>query len=294
LLNKQWIVARQHQQLDDLILGRHKYTVPQCCTKFSLLANKTTFIESHKVLSHNDYLVAEFVKALREKPKYMAYLLVKSEKLLSSTSQFIPGVENQLFSTQQIIPVLFQSLYGNCIFAQDELLCLQLLKHLIEMQFTQDSSDLNFIDLRRLIRKQSCSFNVLFKFYTAFSFSAKLFLTAALYEPITQILTDEWYLDVDADKAMGRFSADELTSRFGPLNSKEYKAKTQKYREKIVAQLYQATMTFIDSINASMFCFPPSLAWLVNQLYSIVNKSIHASKLNNQTDVNFEYFLINY
>ena len=60
--------------------------------------------------------------------------------------------------------------------------------------------------------------------------------------------------------------------RFGHPSSREYKVKTQKYREKIVSSLYTITMSFIDSINTNLFCFPSSLVWLVNQLYSIVSR----------------------
>lgn len=225
LFNKQWIIGKQHILLDDLIFGRNKLTSHQLCTKFASLESRINFIESYKVLGHNDYYVAEFLKCLRDKPKHLALLIVKNEK------QQI----NCLVDNQQLIPILFQSLYGNCVLVQDEYYCLQLLNHLIEIQFSQsgtadgssssssssstnnlisllDTANAN-VDLRRLIRKQSCSFNILFKLYTSFSHSAQLFLTAALYEPITQILTDEWFLDVDPDKALARFSTEEIVNK---------------------------------------------------------------------------------
>jgi hypothetical protein len=265
-------------------MGRNKYTITQCCNKYSLITDKTQFIESYKTFGHNDYYVGEFLKGLRDKPKYLSKLIVKSEKY--STTNAIPlinGVDNKYFSTQQLIPIVFRSLYGNCILKKDENLCLDLLKHLIELQFgngdpTSNSNsliDLNAnVDLRRLIRKQSCSF----------AYSAQLFLAAALYDPITQILTGEWFLDIDPDKALARFSAEEIANKFGQPNTKEYKAKTLKYREKIVNELYNITMSFIDSINANLFCFPSSLTWLVGQLFSIVGKS--GPKNTNKLDVN--------
>lgn len=282
LFNKQWLIARQHCILDDLIFGRNKATPNQVCTKFSSITNKHQFIESYKILGHNDYYVGEFLKALREKPQYLAQLIVKSEKYISMTS--LNGIECQYYSAQHLIPIVFQSLYGNCILIQDEYYCLQLLKHLIEIQFSQSSETtanlfLNnegfnpSIDLRRLIRKQSCSFNILFKLYTSFSYSAQLYLITALYEPISQILTDEWFLDIDPDKALARFSNEELINKFGHPNSKEYKTKTQKYREKIVNLLYSNTILFIESINSSLYSFPTSLTWLVNQLFKLVSKN---------------------
>ena len=35
----------------------------------------------------------------------------------------------------------------------------------------------------------------------------------SLHEPITQILGDEWYLDVDPDKALGRFTQEEIINQ---------------------------------------------------------------------------------
>jgi hypothetical protein len=234
LFNKQWLIGKQHLLLDDLIFGRNKFTINQCCTKFSSLESKIQFIESYKILGHNDYYVAEFLKSLREKPKYLASLIVKSEKQqhpstannsnnpntnanTGPTQGFNGMVESghQLFSSQQLISILFQSLYGNCVLVQDEYYCLQLLNHLIEIQFSQNETGQNDgPDLRRLIRKQSCSFNILFKLYTSFSHSAQLFLTASLYDPITQILTDEWFLDIDPDKALARFGSDEISNKY--------------------------------------------------------------------------------
>ena len=219
-------------------MGRNKFTITQCCSKYALLTNKTQFIESYKVFGHNDYYVGEFLKALREKTAYLGNLIIKSEKYnssSSSTSQLIAGVDNQFFTPQQLIPIVFRSLYGNVILKRDELICMDLLKYLLEMQFgggsgeqvirtsqsspnlidfnSSISSNNNNIDLRRLIRKQSCSFNILFKLFTSFSYSAQLFLTAALYEPITQILTGEWFLDTDPEKALARFTTEEINNR---------------------------------------------------------------------------------
>jgi len=130
-----------------------------------------------------------------------------------AAAQLVSGIENQtFFSNQILIPIVFQSVYGNCVLNEDEIMCLQLLKNLIEMQFSS-INELTNIDLRRLIRKPSCSFNILFRFYTSFAFSNQLFLYTSLHEPITQVLTDEWYLDVDPEKALGRFSNEELISR---------------------------------------------------------------------------------
>lgn len=238
MFSKQWINARQNLIIEDLLCSRTKQTPAQLCFKYSNITNKSKFIASHQLLSHNDYHVSEFLKCLREKPKHLASLIVKSEKCSSlASAQLITGIDNQYFSNQLIIPIIFQSLYANCVLIEDEIYCLQILKYLIELQFepshefsinNNSSSSLisltqidnltnNFnVDLRRLIRKKSCSFNILFKHFTTFSFSTHLFLITALHEPIVNALTelsDEGFLDIDLDKAMSRFTNEEFINR---------------------------------------------------------------------------------
>ncbi|RNA10285.1 GTPase-activating and VPS9 domain-containing 1-like isoform X1 [Brachionus plicatilis] len=274
LFNKQWLISKHHSILDELIFGRNK-SIKNQCKKFSLITNNHQFIESYKILSHFDYYVSEFLKSLRDKPQYLANLILKAEKINSgfflNSVEFIRGIDNQIFSSQNLIQIVFQSLYGNCVLVQDESLCLQLLKNLLKNQFCAEEAQ--NVDLRKLIRKQSCSFNILFKTYTSFSHSAQLFLITALHEPINQILTDEWFLDIDPDKAMARFSAEERINKFGHPSTKEYKIKTQKYREKIVNLLYNTSMSFIDSISSSLYAFPPSMTWLVNQFFTLIGKT---------------------
>lgn len=227
LFNKQWLIGKQHLLLDDLILGRYTVNLDKqqhntsgtmrqtsttnlYCTRYCSLESRVQFVESYKLLGHNDYYVSEFLKALREKPRYLASLIVRAERVNTFA---------EAFTASHLVAIVFQSLYGNCVLVQDEFYCLQLLNNLIELQFNPEPVDTNNqpstapIDLRRLIRKQSCSFNVLFKLYTSFSHSMQLFLTAALYDPITQILTDEWFLDIDPDKALARFTPEEITNK---------------------------------------------------------------------------------
>ena len=212
VFRKTWIISYQHILLEDLNFGRAvntnnlavlKQTLNQYCAKYTNLNKKPNFIESYKLLSYNDYKISEFLKQLKDNPKYLATFLVKCEK------QSIFSSNNQSNNVQYLIPIIFSSLYANCLLANDEMLVLQLIKQLIEMQF-MDST----VDLRRLIRKQSCSFNIVFKYYTEFVFSTRLFLTAALHEPILKLLMeDEWYYDIDPDKTLVRFSADERLKR---------------------------------------------------------------------------------
>ena len=123
---------------------------------------------------------------------------------------FASPSRNNSFDLNYLIPCLFGSLFANCLFFEDEILTINFLKNLIDLQFTDSS-----IDLHRLIRKSSCCFNIAFRCFTESVFSTRLFLTAALNEPVLQLLTqDEWYYDLDPEKMLIRFTAEDRLNRY--------------------------------------------------------------------------------
>lgn len=74
---------------------------------------------------------------------------------------------------------------------------LRLLRDLIEIQIVVSENP------RRMLRTGSCSFSRLYNRLHESLFSAKLFLTATLHEPIMKVLIgDEIMLDIDAAKAV--------------------------------------------------------------------------------------------
>lgn len=122
----------------------------------------------------------------------------------------------------EVVSTVFSGIYGSCLIPEDERLVLKLLHHLMQMQLTPATNP------RKLLRQGNCAFSRLYKvrirylqddkfqfdirrflfYFQAFSeelFSAKLFLTSALYEPILSLLTDdEIFLDIDPAKAIIR------------------------------------------------------------------------------------------
>lgn len=76
---------------------------------------------------------------------------------------------------------------------------LRLLQNLIRLELVTSENP------RRLLRPRASSFSRLYAEFHEGLFEAKLFLTAALHQPIMQLLTeDEEYLDIDPDKAISR------------------------------------------------------------------------------------------
>ena len=151
----------------------------------------------------------------------------------------------------------------------------QVLRSLIRLQILPSENP------RKLLRKESCAFSLFFKLLIEGLFSAKLFLTAALHKPVMQLLMeDEWFYDIDPERALHRFPPAERMRRFGAPDSAEYASKIRQYREVTNKKLVMITERFILSIKNNMYCFPQSLSWIISQLYLILSqtKSISGSE----------------
>jgi hypothetical protein len=120
-----------------------------------------------------------------------------------------------------------------------------------------------------LLRHGSCAFSRLYKAFTEGLFSAKVFLTAALHDPILYLLMeDEMYLDLDPVKAINRYPHFEREKRFGKEGTTEYNQALQKYRVVVVDRLVNLTQRFVSGLAASVACFPSrySVKQLTNNL----------------------------
>ena len=101
-----------------------------------------------------------------------------------------------------VISIVFGGLYGSCMLVEEEGLVLRILHHLMKSQVVGGGAGSN---PRKLMRKNNCAFSRLYKSFNERLFSAKLFLTSALYEPILSLLSDdEVFLDIDPSKAIIR------------------------------------------------------------------------------------------
>jgi len=86
------------------------------------------------------------------------------------------------------------------------------------------------------------------------TFVARLFLTAALYQPVMQLLMeDEWFYDIDPERALHRFPPSESLRRFGSPGSKEYELATRQYREQTTNKLVSLVEQFIASLQVCVY-----------------------------------------
>uniref|UniRef100_A0A1B6MG55 Ras-GAP domain-containing protein n=2 Tax=Graphocephala atropunctata TaxID=36148 RepID=A0A1B6MG55_9HEMI len=183
-----WIVFQQRVNLHRLVLSRPDCSPAMCCQRADSLES-TQFVDAYKVLGYQEtILYGEFLKGLRTSPDLLASCLVAGERMMPE-------------SMGQIIHSLISGLFGSCLLPEDKVIVLRLLKNLTELQLVPSD------DPRRLLRQGTCTFARLYAGFHEGLFSAKLFLTATLHDPIMQLLMeDEQFLDIDPDKAAIRFS----------------------------------------------------------------------------------------
>lgn len=103
-----------------------------------------------------------------------------------------------------VVRTIATGLYGNVILSKDVDMVLRLLRDLIEIQVIVSENP------RRMLRSGACSFSRLYSRLHESLFSAKLFLTAALHEPVMKVLIgDDFVLDIDAHKAVLNYPSKE-------------------------------------------------------------------------------------
>ncbi|XP_077943009.1 GTPase-activating protein and VPS9 domain-containing protein 1 isoform X10 [Gasterosteus aculeatus] len=246
-----WIAKQQRINLDRLILTSAEASPAECCQHAKMLED-TQFIDGYKTLGFQETIYGEFVARLRENPRLVASCLVAGERLNQEHSQ---GVTYTVFT----------SLYGNCIMQEDESYLLQVLRYLVEFELKESDNP------RRLLRRGTCAFSILFKLFSEGLYSAKLFLTATLHEPIMQLLVeDEDHLEIDPAKVTERLTPAQQ-ERFGEKGSEGYKQRVQTAVEANEAKLVALVNKFIGYLKQNTYCFPHSLRWIVSQMYKTLS-----------------------
>uniref|UniRef100_A0A8C1XCB9 GTPase activating protein and VPS9 domains 1 n=1 Tax=Cyprinus carpio TaxID=7962 RepID=A0A8C1XCB9_CYPCA len=136
------------------------------------------------------------------------------------------------------------------------------LRYLVEFELKESDNP------RRLLRRGTCAFSILFKLFSEGLYSAKLFLTATLHEPIMQLLVeDEDHLETDPAKLIERFTPAQQERLFGEKGTDEYRRKVQAAVEANEAKLVALVNSFIGYLKQNTYCFPQSLRWIVSQMY---------------------------
>uniref|UniRef100_A0A8C5DYQ0 Ras-GAP domain-containing protein n=1 Tax=Gouania willdenowi TaxID=441366 RepID=A0A8C5DYQ0_GOUWI len=138
-------------------------------------------------------------------------------------------------------------------------------QYLIEFELKESDNP------RRLLRRGTCAFSILFKLFSEGLYSAKLFLTATLHEPIMQLLVeDEDHLETDPTKVTERLTPAQQ-ERFGEKGSDGYKQRVQAAVEANETKLVALVNKFIGYLKQNTYCFPHCLRWIVSQMYKTLS-----------------------
>jgi len=63
------------------------------------------------------------------------------------------------------------------------------------------------------------------------------------------LMEDEWFYDIDPERALHRFPPAERLRRFGSAGSKDYDLAVSRYREQITTKLVSLVEQFIASLR---------------------------------------------
>ena len=265
-----WVARQQRENL-----GQDYAASIIGCQRANLL-ERTRFVDAYKILSYHEIVYADFLRALRQKPALLAAALARGDKL---------GLDK----AAEVVSAVFGGLYAGCVLPEDEALVLRALYKLMETQLTSAPNP------RKLLRQGNCAFTRMYKAFNEELFSAKLFLTSALYEPILAVLTDvEIFLDIDPEKLVIRFPAQDRQRKFGAPDSPEYEARVGEHRAYVVKKLVTLTNGFVESIRRNLYCFPASLARLLRTMYGLLMASACAEPRDVNAvcvDVIFDLFI---
>ncbi|CAF3700377.1 unnamed protein product, partial [Rotaria sordida] len=172
--HRQWITSHQRYVLTSLIYpNRNDQNIQsKSCFQYIQILDNISFIDSYKYFNYlQDLPYLRLLTFLRQQPNLLALCLSSIEK-----------TDGLLINT--IIPILMTAIYNQCLYYDDELFILELLRSLIDIQLK------NELNPRIILQRSSCSFKIVFDAFLTASQSCKLFLTAALHEPIMQLLID--------------------------------------------------------------------------------------------------------
>lgn len=165
LYHLSWITRQQWK-----VVQRMRASKEECSQAVNRL-DTARFVDASRHLGYLESKYWEFFRDLRENPYLVASTLAYADKMNLDTSQ--------------LILLLLNSLYGNCLLPRDENYVLLLLKTLLELEIAGNE------DPEKFLWHHRNSFASLFEILVESLFSTKLYLTAALHAPIMQVLSED-------------------------------------------------------------------------------------------------------
>uniref|UniRef100_UPI00358F9C0F LOW QUALITY PROTEIN: GTPase-activating protein and VPS9 domain-containing protein 1-like n=1 Tax=Myxine glutinosa TaxID=7769 RepID=UPI00358F9C0F len=251
LYHTAWISKEQRLNLDRLILTSADASPAECCQRAKVL-QVTHFVDGYRRLGVHEGACGDFLSRLRDAPRLVVACLVCGERA---------GLETTPIVAQTVYTVL----YASAITPHDEAYLLQVLRYLAEFSLKPSDSP------RRLLRRGNCSFSLLYRLLSEGLAAAKLFLTAALREPILRLLVEDLdRLETDPVKLLDSLDIRTEEKLFGPRSEEPFAARLAEAVEANVVRLVALVHRFAGSLRRSVHCFPLALRWVISQVYEIL------------------------
>ena len=201
-------------------------------------------------MNYNELQVTDFIRSAYSSPELIAGCLVALE-------------QRALHYVAPLVRIVHNSLYDYSMRPDNDHLVLRVLHSIVSRSVH------SALDTRRSLRRGTSPLPLLFRLYCDASLTSRLYLAEALRQPLLLVIReDEWFYDVDASRALHRFSAEQYRQRFGVQGTPEHDVAVSRYRAAIVDKLVDFTRLFVESLRAAMPAFPRSLRQLVSAIYS--------------------------
>lgn len=275
-----WICAQQRQNLNNLVVSRPETGPSSCCHRANILENMKFISATKAKLLKYEHITAytKLFNYLHRSPYLLAQCLAIGDRVCSLTPE----------QMNSVVQTISTGLYDNAMHPMDIENVLKLLQELIQTQIVVSDNP------RRMLRSGSCAFSRIYLKLNETLFSAKLFLTAALHEPIMKVLIDdEIMLEIDANKAIGNLTLKERNKRFGAFGTVEYDERIKRYTQETIESLYHLVNRFMKSLQRNWALFPSTLRWLVQTMCNSLKRSNFSGKDINAilTDMVFTNFI---
>ncbi|VDN19099.1 unnamed protein product [Gongylonema pulchrum] len=234
-----WI-CRQQQTVLSRLINSHPDVRPENCCMLIAQLDGTRFVAGYRRIDGQHYSsVTELLNLLLNSPTLVA-------EILHNIDQISKGNESPF---AELVPCIYSLVYGCAVFPEDERRVLEVLFQLLDIQLISHS------DPRLVLRRGNASFCQLYRLFSEGMYSSKIFLTAALHDPVMFVLSqDDLFLDIEPTKTLIRFPPEERRRRFGEdENSLSFLQKLTAHRRYIESKLVTITTRFIQGISYHIF-----------------------------------------
>lgn len=261
-----WILSVHRQNLNSLIVSKPENRPSMCCQRATQLEN-VEFVDAYKdqaIKSHHLPLYVDFLRCIHQSPQLLAQCLALADDLPILCPNLQSSKTEQMSQISQIIS---SGIYGNSIHGRDVEMILKLLDKLLSLKVS------SIEDPRRLLRQSSSSFARLYHKFHESSLSSKLFLTAALHEPIMFVLIE--------DSNMQNLEFNRV-NRYSDVNFEIHPD-----------ALFQLSNKFIQSLCDNWIIFPSTVRWLVQTMAKYLTAKGCDAKTVSEilTDMVFVHFI---